>query len=60
MSSPTDQNRRDFIKKALATGASGLFMSSAIGRTLAQMEGPADLVVRNAKVSTIRMCLRNE
>ncbi|MEM6722878.1 MAG: amidohydrolase, partial [Bacteroidota bacterium] len=45
--------RRDFLRKSIATGASGLFMSSAIGRALANLEGPADLVVRNAKVTTI-------
>ena len=28
-------------------------MSSAVSRTLAQKEGPADLVVRNARVTTI-------
>ncbi|MEM9916697.1 MAG: amidohydrolase [Bacteroidota bacterium] len=48
-----NQNRRDFLKKSLAAGASTLFMTSAFGRALAQLQGPADLVVRNAKVTTI-------
>ncbi len=46
-------HRRDFLKGSLAFGASTLIMNSAVGRTLSLLEGPADLVVRNAKVTTI-------
>ncbi|NQX91174.1 MAG: amidohydrolase [Flavobacteriales bacterium] len=48
-----NMQRREFIKGSLALGASSLVMSSALGRALAQLEGPADLVVRNAKITTI-------
>ncbi|NRB59050.1 MAG: amidohydrolase [Winogradskyella sp.] len=51
--SKNNMQRRDFIKNTLAFGASTLFMSSAFGRTLMNLEGDADLVVRNAKVTTI-------
>ncbi|HAA20502.1 MAG TPA: amidohydrolase, partial [Cytophagales bacterium] len=46
-------NRRDFLKGAVAVGATGMMMTSPVGRALAQMQGPADLVVRNAKISTV-------
>ncbi|MEM6687490.1 MAG: twin-arginine translocation signal domain-containing protein, partial [Bacteroidota bacterium] len=48
-----NMQRRDFIKGSLALGASTLFMNSLFARALSQLEGPADLVVRNAKVTTI-------
>jgi len=46
-------DRRDFLKGSLALGASTLFVNSLVGRTVSQIEGTADLVVRNAKITTI-------
>jgi len=48
-----DPKRREFLKKSVAAGASSIFMMSSVGRALAQPGGPADLVVQNAKVTTI-------
>lgn len=45
--------RRDFLKGSLAAGITGIAMSSPMGRLLAQQAGNADMVVRNAKVTTI-------
>lgn len=45
--------RRKFLKDLMVVGATGLAMTSPIGRALAQMKGDADVVVRNAKVTTI-------
>lgn len=46
-------SRRKFIKGALAAGAAGAVMTSSLGRAVAQLTGPADMIVRNAKVTTI-------
>jgi len=45
--------RRDFIKGTMAAGASTLIIPSVFGSTFSQIQGSADLVVRNAKVTTI-------
>ena len=45
--------RRGFLKGSLAAGITGIAMSSPVGRLLAQQAGSADMVVRNAKVTTI-------
>ena len=45
--------RRDFLKGSLAAGITGIALSSPMGRLLAQQAGNADMVVRNAKVTTI-------
>ncbi len=45
--------RRKFIKATLAAGATGMIMASPASRALALLQGPADLVVRNAKVTTV-------
>ena len=45
--------RRDFLKGSMAVGASTLFANSLLGNTFQFFEGSADLVVRNAKVTTI-------
>jgi len=45
--------RRKFIKDMVAASVTGIAMTSPWGRALAQLKGPADLVVRNAKVTTI-------
>ncbi|MEO1012202.1 MAG: amidohydrolase [Bacteroidota bacterium] len=46
-------DRRNFLKRSLAAGASGLIMPSVLGNGFSQIKGSADLVVRNAKVTTI-------
>ena len=48
-----DPKRRGFLKGSLAAGITGIAMSSPMGRLLAQQAGNADMVVRNAKVTTI-------
>ena len=48
-----DPKRREFLKGSLAIGATGLALSSPLGSLLAQQPGKADMVVRNAKVSTV-------
>ena len=46
-------DRRNFLKGSLAAGASTLVMPSLLGNGFSQIKGSADLVVRNAKVTTI-------
>ena len=46
-------DRRNFLKGSFAAGASTLVMPSLFGNALSQIKGSADLVVRNAKVTTI-------
>jgi len=46
-------NRRNFLKGSLAAGASTLVMPSLLGNGFYQVKGSADVVVRNAKVTTI-------
>ncbi|MEM9337118.1 MAG: amidohydrolase family protein [Bacteroidota bacterium] len=53
MTKDFDLKRRDFLKGSLAVGATGMALSSPIGSLFAQQTGYADMVVRNAKVSTI-------
>ena len=48
-----NRGRRNFLKGSLAAGASTLVIPSLFGNGLAQIKGSADLVVRNAKVTTI-------
>ena len=48
-----DPKRREFLKGSLALGATGLALSSPFGSLMAQQSGYADMVVRNAKVSTV-------
>ena len=48
-----DISRRQFVKGTLATGAAGLVLTNPIGRALAELTGPADMIIRNAKVTTI-------
>ena len=55
MKNSNDNNigRRNFLKGSLAAGASTLVMPSLFGSELSQIKGSADIVVRNAKVTTI-------
>ncbi|WP_422081077.1 amidohydrolase family protein [Ulvibacterium sp.] len=48
-----NMDRRNFLKGSLAAGASTLVMPSLFGNGFSQIKGSADLVVRNAKVTTI-------
>jgi len=48
-----DVSKRRFMQGALAAGAAGSLVANPFGKAFAQMSGPADMVVRNAKVTTI-------
>ena len=48
-----DISRRRFVQGSLAAGAASFVMANPMGRALAQLTGPADLVIRNAKITTI-------
>lgn len=49
-----DPKRRKFLKNTFAAGVAGMAMTSSMGRAFAQIAGDsADLVIRNAKVTTI-------
>jgi len=59
MSMIYNPNRRGFLKGGLAAGAAGIALTTPMGQLMAQMNGPADMVVRNAKVTTIDPMNRN-
>ncbi|WP_299532975.1 amidohydrolase [Ulvibacterium sp.] len=46
-------DRRNFLKRSLTAGASTLVMPSLFGNGFSQIKGSADVVVRNAKVTTV-------